>query len=459
MLKTLFVATALASSVAFAQPSIPIRTLAPATARSALAVGSIASVREIRIVDGLQELPDGRVLINDQLRRQLVLFDASLAKRTVLADSGRESGTKYPPGRPSLISYVGDSVLLLDPSTRSLLVIDPSGKMGGVMALPRPQDFNYILNNGGWSDARGGILYTAFLGYPATIRRLPATPAGGAPPPPCAGIDWSKSDSATLLRADVNSRRVDTVGKFRAQRGLQAQGTLDRSGKLVCAQEPLYAGGFSSDAWIATSDGAVAIVRGHDYHIDWINPDGTRESGSKMAFDWRKLTDDDKDARVVSAKKLIDSLKTAGYTSELRYCTTEGGGSDVEVSTSADAVRGAAIAPLPPMRSDFLACQTLPIAFEFAPLALMPDYIPPVRPGSLTADRDGNVWILPTTSLAATQGGGLVYDVVNRRNGLVERVRIPAGRQIAGFGRGGTVYLTWRDATGGWLVERTRIVR
>jgi hypothetical protein len=38
-----------------------------------------------------------------------------------------------------------------------------------------------------------------------------------------------------------------------------------------------------------------------------------------------------------------------------------------------------------------------------------------------------------------------VYDVINRKGELVERVQIPVGRTITGFGAGGVVYLTTRD--------------
>jgi len=38
-----------------------------------------------------------------------------------------------------------------------------------------------------------------------------------------------------------------------------------------------------------------------------------------------------------------------------------------------------------------------------------------------------------------------VYDVVNRKGELVERVQIPAGRTISAFGPGGVVYLTSRE--------------
>ena len=63
--------------------------------------------------------------------------------------------------------------------------------------------------------------------------------------------------------------------------------------------------------------------------------------------------------------------------------------------------------------------------------------------GFVRADADGNVWVrtIPTKAIA----GGPVYDVINRKGELVERVQIPANRTIAAFGPGGVVYLTTRE--------------
>jgi hypothetical protein len=47
-----------------------------------------------------------------------------------------------------------------------------------------------------------------------------------------------------------------------------------------------------------------------------------------------------------------------------------------------------------------------------------------------------------------------MYDVINRRGELIDRLVIPAGRQIVGFGKGGLVYMQARDASGAWI-ERT----
>ena len=52
----------------------------------------------------------------------------------------------------------------------------------------------------------------------------------------------------------------------------------------------------------------------------------------------------------------------------------------------------------------------------------LPDYYPPIlQSGNIKADYDGNVWILPSTTTQA--GGGLLYDVVNRKGELALRVR------------------------------------
>jgi hypothetical protein len=51
--------------------------------------------------------------------------------------------------------------------------------------------------------------------------------------------------------------------------------------------------------------------------------------------------------------------------------------------------------------------------------------------------------------------GGPVYDVVNLKGELVERVQVPKDRTIVGFGAGGVVYLLAREGTTAKL-ERAR---
>jgi len=37
--------------------------------------------------------------------------------------------------------------------------------------------------------------------------------------------------------------------------------------------------------------------------------------------------------------------------------------------------------------------------------------------------------------------GGAVYDVIDRRGVVIDRIQVPPGRVIAGFGPGGVVYM------------------
>ena len=77
---------------------------------------------------------------------------------------------------------------------------------------------------------------------------------------------------------------------------------------------------------------------------------------------------------------------------------------------------------------------------------------------SAMPDLDGRLWILPRVSTLSRQGE-LVYDVVGSSGELLERVRVPGGRAIAGFAKGGVVYLTSGDMTNGYYLERTRLPR
>ena len=76
----------------------------------------------------------------------------------------------------------------------------------------------------------------------------------------------------------------------------------------------------------------------------------------------------------------------------------------------------------------------------------LPDFRPPFTFGAVRADLDGNLWIRTVPTRPVT--GGPVYDVVSREGKLVDRLQVPPGYQLAGFGRGKVVFLTVRDREG-----------
>jgi hypothetical protein len=79
-------------------------------------------------------------------------------------------------------------------------------------------------------------------------------------------------------------------------------------------------------------------------------------------------------------------------------------------------------------------------------IADIPDYMPAFTATSARPDADANLWIRTTTPGA--QAGNVVYDVINSQGVLIDRVDVPKGMSIVGFGKGGVVYLSQREGYG-----------
>jgi hypothetical protein len=409
----------------------PIRQLGAVTATAAEKFGFTANVRA---------LADGRVFVNDPVGRRVLLFDSALQNFTIVADSMGANGNTY--GRiGGLVAYRGDSTLFVDPQSLSMLVLDPGGKVARVMSVPSAQDaisFANVLGNASM-DPQGRLVYR---GAPRFDFRGPGA-AGGPPRIP------EMPDSAAIFRIDLATRKIDTVAYIKTQK-IKMNTTQDDNGRIMMTSEinPLPV----VDEWAMTSDGAVALVRGRDYHIDWVNPDGSRTTSPKIPFEWQRLSDEDKVA-------FIDSVKAARERmgANAPVVAGPGGGTQVQAGPPPGAgdMGGARVMVFggPPgadggRRPNGNAqggtnATFTPPQMQFVPPSELPDYKPVFLNGFVRADADGNVWVrtIPTKAIA----GGPVYDVINRKGELVDRVQVPVNRTIAGFGSGGVVYLTSRD--------------
>jgi sugar lactone lactonase YvrE len=82
----------------------------------------------------------------------------------------------------------------------------------------------------------------------------------------------------------------------------------------------------------------------------------------------------------------------------------------------------------------------------------LPDYKPPFAPGSTRVDVDGNLWVRTSQNVDARA----VYDVINTKGELIDRVQLPSNRVLAGFGENGVVYLAVRDGATAHL-EKARV--
>jgi hypothetical protein len=120
------------------------------------------------------------------------------------------------------------------------------------------------------------------------------------------------------------------------------------------------------------------------------------------------------------------------------------------------AVRGGAPAmclPAPVMFGGNVPAPT-PRTVRVEPASDLPDYRPPFGTGAVRADMDGNLWIQTTRPNPGP--GGPIFDVVDRSGVLVQRLQLPVGYTVVGFGRGRVVYLSMRDP-GGIHLARVRL--
>ncbi len=434
---TLAALTIVFAGIANAQDRNVIRPLGATTARTAEPVG-VAGIRPVT----------GGVLVNDPAKRRVVLFDNQLSSFTVVADSTAETGNAYGGRFGGLIAYRGDSSLFVDPASLSMLVVDPSGKIARVMSMPRSQDAMLLSGAMGAAayDGKGGLVYRGasrprFRGRP---------PTGGNFTPP------ELPDSAPILRIDLATRGVDTLGYIKTPKvSLDVQ--RDEQGRMSIQSKvnPLPV----IDEWAALPDGTIAFIRGRDYHIDWLSTDGSKTSSAKISFDWQRMTDDDKVAFIDSLRAArermgegapgVAALGAALGASEsmmgaaapnIQIMTGPGGGAGG--GGGGGRRQGAG----PPGANGGAAGR---VQVLFVEPGELPDYKPAFFAGAVRVDTEGKLWIrtIPTKAIP----GGPVYDVIDRNGALVERVQIPVGRTIAGFGPGGDVYLIARKGTDSFL--------
>ncbi|MEP6831919.1 MAG: hypothetical protein ABJB74_00940 [Gemmatimonas sp.] len=412
--------------------SVTVVDLPSATAKSAATFASVLNV---------VELSDGQLAVNDAMSRQLVYLDRALTTRRVILDSAMSTAS-YGNGSRAIIMCSCAEVWFPDVVSRSILTFDQSGAQKHVMAAPYAPDFILMMNARTIGDTTNHLFYRGWA---------PRAPTPGFPPPP--GTILGNPDSAPLLRANFETRKVDTIASLRALRSwTMVYGRTGADGKPPAPHIVLDILG-SIDEWTALPDGTVAIVRGYDYHIDWLLPNGNVVASPKLPFDFKRLTDADKGALMDSARKAELDKHRADYDKRLAAGPTQ----TYQVVRAASSSGAGSMEPPPAPMTVKIGPYVQPVVDDVS-FDRMPDYYPPIRAGAMTSDLESNVWILPTTS-AQSRAGELVYDVVSRERGLIMRVRLPGGRSIAGFGKNGTVYLMSRDADGKWFVERTSLPR
>ncbi|HEY2824224.1 MAG TPA: hypothetical protein VGI83_01635 [Gemmatimonadales bacterium] len=397
-------AAALAQKPAFP----PVRPVGPITNVSRDSLASIFSAIP---------LANGRVYVNDIAAHRVLLFDSTLSSMTVVADSIGGSANAYGNRPAAILPFHGDSVLLTSPGTASVQVLTPSGTFGRTIAMPPSTNGLLGVVGGGGVDANGRLLYVMLAKLPTMVP---------LPPGDTGSVTMTTPDSSFVVRWDLGLRKLDTVTVIRVPHN---RTTINRGPRGFASALTAYPFQIVDD-WTVLPGGGLAVVRGRDYHIEWMSPDGHWTSTPRTPFTWQHLDDTEKrrliDSTVTRLQFWNDSMMDA-MAAKMGAANGRGG-------------RGAATVNHP--------------TFLPSDVADVPDYRPAIlASGAVRADADGNLWVFTS---APTIDRRVVYDVVNQEGELVDRVQLPRNRALAGFGPG-VIYMSVLDSNKVAHLERARV--
>ncbi|HTR78146.1 MAG TPA: hypothetical protein VMH39_08545 [Gemmatimonadaceae bacterium] len=397
--------------------SVPPRALGQTLARPLRQVGPVVA-HGFRAGAGMVGLRDGEVLVADPLAGGLSLMDSTLSGRVFVAgvpDTEPRLPVDAPAPLTALIRFTGDSIVFADGATESLRLLDPAGRLARVISLPPGVPLAPLVDqqcHPGF-DARGGLIFelgraSADLQQWPKVSVVPfATSVIYSAEPPILSSGTpigSVLDTDIVVRADMKSGVVDTIASLtRARLPFSAPRRLPDGARVTATDVfPIQ----FSDGLAITTDGSVAVVRGRDYHIDWIDPDGTHRSTPPVAHTWQVLSSSRK-------AKIVDSTRAALDSVEARDASAHRADPSVQ-----------------------------PRRFLIPSAEALPDSLPPFGENAVFADADNELWIRQSTGASAVvappslSSPPQAFDIVNRSGRLVDRVEMPRGCALGGFAPG-----------------------
>lgn len=411
-------------------------------------IGAITATSNdsIMTIAALRHLSSGKVLVNDVASRRVVLLDGNLKIEKVVADTTDATAKAYGAGIGNLVAYKGDSTLYVDAQSLSMLVIDGEGNIARVMSVPRTRDAGMLGTSmlGGMGFDGERMVYRGFGGGMMRGQTITRANPGAASNGPGFTAP-SMPDSTPIVRVHLASREVDTVATIKINNPRTTMSRSDSGMSVVVEINPLP----TVDEYALLSDGRIAVVRGRTYHVDFIDKDGKVTEGPKIPFEWKRLSDEDK-ARFIDSVKAITERQSAagGNTAAARVGAAMGamvGGSGAGAMMGGGApvvinsvrIAGAAGEPMSQQRTTSFRITP---EVNFVSPDELPDYQPAFLGNAARGDMDGNLWVRIISPTPIT--GGAVYDVIDGKGELVDRVQVPEGRTIVGFGNGGVIYMT-----------------
>ncbi len=359
-----------------------------------------------RIV-GLRELSDGRVLIADQLERQVSFIDFASGEVDQVGRRGQGPGEYESPR--GLLPLSSDASMLVDFGTMRMTRVEPDGRLTQSWPLISTGEEIRIVRPTA-SDALSNVYHSSVGTF--NIQREHSGP--------------EPIDSAAVLRWNLETDIPDTVAMLYAPLAVSSSSARrGRGGFSFNIGGGARITGFQRrpflprDSWTVTADGRVAVVRASEYRVDWYAPDGRVTRGPVVDHD---------PVRITNAEKEAWADQQGNQQMTMRMLSGSGGGGGGGSRTFQ--------APRPDVEE-----------IEF------PEFKPPFGENAASVTPDGTVWV--RRSQRHDEAGAL-YDVFDAAGERVRQVRLRENRQVVGFGAGVVYVVVIDDDDLQWLERYKR---
>jgi hypothetical protein len=356
-------------------------------------------VEPFSFLNGVRELPDGRVMAADPLSQVLLRVDIDAGTADTLGRLGGGPEEYQQPDR--VFPLPGDSTLLVDIGKAYLTVVGPEGDLHGGMSMSMPTE-----------EGLPAIIMPSALDAEGRIYFQGMGMLGQGPP-----------DSVFILRYDRRTTVVDTAATI-----WRPAPNIQRSSGNVRVMGTMLEG---RDDWALGPDGRVGVVRAEGYSVDWFLPDGSEVSGPDTPFESYPVSQEDKE-RVLEERNAGGGLVMA-------ITSSSSGGGSIMMSRGGMRMGGGD----DPSVDDFQWAEEFP-AFQ---------------PDRSVVSLENELWVQRYVPV----GQPPVMDVFGPDGIRTGSVQIPEASRLLGFGhgpRGGEVaYFVRTDEVGLMWLERYRVVR
>ena len=227
---------------------------------------SAAYAEPFSLIGGIRELADGRVLVSDALEEALYVLDSGLQSAEQISRKGQGPDEYRQPD--ALFAWPGDSALMVDLGNGRMTVIGSDYGFGRTIPVVQQEAMGLQIIIPQGVDATGSLYYQ---------------PRG----------DGVIRDSADIVRW-----QPEAEGEPEPVVRIKLEDVTERTsgGANDMRQEVRPVPLSPEDGWAVGQDGAVAVVRVGDYHVDWVRPDGSVVSGSPVSWKPVPVKSADKEA-------------------------------------------------------------------------------------------------------------------------------------------------------------------